>query len=190
MKGHLFFIMWVSGSGKGTLRTNLRNHGIENLEFLKSYVTRDMRPGEIQGDMYNFVSKDEFESGIKDNHFLEYELVHKVAYYGTKKSDVDTGLEAWKILMKEVDAQWLRQVIEKHPSFREDFTSFFLNVPNTEMEKRYFQRNPEWKIDDIQNRLESSALERELAQKYCDHIIDATQSPEKVLKDVLKIIKK
>lgn len=180
--------MWVSGSGKGTLRTNLRNHKIENLEFLKSYVTRDMRPWEINGDMYYFISRDEFEEGIKNDDFLEYELVHKVAYYGTKKHDIDTGLENGKILMKEVDTKGLKQVIENHPDLRENFTSFFLDVPNEEIERRYFERNPDGKKEDIINRLESTLIEREQAKKYCDHIVDATRSPEEVLKCVLQIM--
>jgi len=181
--------MGVSGSGKGTLRKNLLAHGIENLEFLKSYVTRDMRPWEVDGDTYWFITREAFEAAIKNDEFLEYETNHKVAYYGTKKSDVDQWLQDGKILMKEVDTKGLKQVIEKHPDFREHFTSFFLDVPNTEMERRYFERNPDGKIEDIQNRLDSTLFEREQAQKYCDHIIDATQSPEEVLQEVLKIMK-
>lgn len=190
MQGHLYFIMGVSGSGKGTLRTNLKNHGIENLEFLKSYVTREMRPGEVDGDTYWFISNKEFEAAIEKWEFLEYELVHKVAYYGTKKWEIDTWLEAGKILMTEIDTKWLKQVLEKHPDFREHFTSFFLNVSNEEMERRYLERHPDGCTNDIKNRLESATLEREQAEKYCNHIIDATQSPEDVLQEVLNIMKK
>gem|GEM_PF-2182246 len=51
-----------------------------------------MRPGEIDGDIYHFISSEQFKKSIANDEFLEYEIVHKVAYYGTKKSDVDTGL--------------------------------------------------------------------------------------------------
>lgn len=181
--------MWVSGSGKGTLRANLAKHDGQNIDFLKSYVTRDMRPGEIDGDTYWFISREEFEESIEKNEFLEYELVHKVAYYGTKKTEVDACLEKWNIVMTEVDTKGLGQVIEKHPHFRDNFSSFFLDVPNAEMERRYFERNPDGKIEDIQNRLDSAIFEREQAQKYCDYIIDATQDPKQVLKEVLDIMK-
>ncbi len=189
-KWHVYFIMWVSGSGKWTLRNNLKQQAIKNLEFLKSYVTREMRPGEKNGDVYYFISKDEFETAIQNNEFLEYELVHKVAYYGTKKWEIDLGLKQWKILMTEIDTKGLKQVQEKHPNFRKNYTSFFLNVPNEEMERRYLERHPEGSRDDIKNRLESATLEREQAQEYCDYIIDATQSPEEVLQDILAIIKR
>jgi guanylate kinase len=182
--------MWVSGSGKGTLRKNLKNQGIENLEFLKSYVTREMRPGEENGDQYWFISKEEFEIAIEQNDFLEYEINHKVAYYGTKKSEVDAWLTAGKILMKEIDTKGLKQVIENHANFKVNFTSFFLDVSNQEMTRRYLERHPEGCENDIKNRLESASIEREQANKYCDYIIDASQSPEKVLEKVLQIIKK
>ena len=87
------------------MRKNLENLKMKNLEFLKSYVTREMRPGEVNGDMYHFVSHEDFEKGIQKNEFLEYEINHKTAYYGTKKSDVDEGLAAGKILMKEIDTK-------------------------------------------------------------------------------------
>ncbi len=53
-----------------------------------------MRPGEVDGDIYWFITKEEFEHGISQNDFLEYEINHKVAYYGTKKSEVEQGLAA------------------------------------------------------------------------------------------------
>lgn len=182
--------MGVSGSGKGTLRSNLKAQNIRNLEFLKSYVTRDMRPGEINGDQYFFITGEEFERVIESKDFLEYELVHKVAYYGTKKSEVDDGLAAGKILLKEVDTKGLKQVLDNHPDFRKSFTSFFLDVSNDEMTRRYLERHPEGNKHDIDNRLQSASLERQQAKKYCDYIIDASQSPEVVLGEILSIIQK
>jgi guanylate kinase len=103
---------------------------------------------------------------------------------------VDAGLESGKTLFKEVDTKGLKQVSENHPNFRPEYTSFFLDVPNAEMERRYLERHPDGHSSDISNRLESATLEREQAQVYCDHIIDATQSPEQVLEEVLNIMKK
>ena len=188
MKGHLYFIMWVSGSGKGTIRKNLEKEQISNLEFLKSYVTRDMRPWEINGDIYYFVSRDEFEESIEKWEFLEYETNHKVAYYGTKLTEVENGLKEWKTLFKEVDTKGLKQIHEKHPDFRENYTSFFLDVPDEVLRERFFSRNPDGSEADFQNRLESTIFERAQADEYCDYIIDATQTPEAILEEVLAII--
>jgi len=149
-----------------------------------------MRPGEVNGDVYYFITREEFEDAIEKSEFLEYEVNHKVAYYGTKKTEVDAGLSAGNIIMTEIDTKWLKQVIEKHPDFRESFTSFFLNVPDDEIRRRFYQRNPDWKTEDIENRIESTLFEREQAKQYCDYMIDATQSPEQVLQEVLQIMNK
>jgi dephospho-CoA kinase len=44
--------------------------------------------------------------------------------------------------------------------------------------------------EELKIRINSAIMEETEAKKYCDVIIDATQSPEKVLTEVLKIIKK
>ncbi len=81
--------------------------------------------------------------------------------------------------MKEVDTKGLKQLHEKHPDFKENYTSFFLDVPDEILRDRFFQRNPEGCEEDFQNRMESTIFERQQAQKYCDYTIDATQNPKK-----------
>lgn len=188
MQGHLYFIMGVSGSGKWTLRQNLKNTNA-NISFVRSYVTREMRPGEINGDMYWFVDLEEFKKSIDKNEFLEYEVNHKVAYYGTKFADIENGLSAWKILVKEIETKWLKQIAEKHPELRNTYTSIFLDIPDEVVRKRFYERNPQGKMIDLENRIESCQKEREAAQNLCDYIIDASVSPELVLHEVLKIMK-
>ncbi|MDQ7023175.1 MAG: hypothetical protein Q9M97_06665 [Candidatus Gracilibacteria bacterium] len=88
-KGKLYLILGTSGAGKGTLRKNLEKAELDNLEFIKSNVTRKMREGEVNGDIYNFISEESFKKMIENNEFLEYEYVHNHAYYGTKLVDVE-----------------------------------------------------------------------------------------------------
>ena len=188
-KGHLYFILGVSGSGKGTLRDNLQKTNLKkDLLFVHSYVTRPMRPGEVNGDKYHFVSEEKFLEDVKKWDFLEYEWVHNAAYYGTKKQDVEDGIAAGKIVLSEIDTKGLKQVLEKHPKFQKHFTSFFLDISDEVIKARYLERHPEGCLDDIKNRLESAQFERDQAEEYCDYIIDASQSPEAVLEEVLAII--
>ncbi len=90
--------------------------------------------------------------------------------------------------MKEIDTKGLKQLEKKHPKFRKNYTSFFLDVPNDILRERFFERTTGASEDDFQNRLESAIFEREHADEYCDYLIDATQSPEAVLEEVLAII--
>lgn len=91
-------------------------------------------------------------------------------------------------MLSEIDIKGLKQVLEKHPQFQKHFTSFFLDISDEVLQSRYLERHPEGCIDDIKNRLESAQFERTQAEEYCDYIIDATQSPESVLEEVLAII--
>ena len=186
--GHLYFIMWVSGAGKWTVLDWLKIEKNKKIQFLKSYVTRRMRPWEKNWDIYWFISNEEFEEWINNNDFLEYEINHKVAYYGTKKSEVEEGLKKWNTLIKEIDTKWIIQLQEKHPDFRKNYTSIFLDVPDEVLRSRFFERNPEWKEQDLDNRIESAEFERKQAEQYCDHIIDASQSKDDVLSEIKKII--
>lgn len=188
-KGHLYFIMWVSWAWKGTLRENLDKLDIEDIYYLKSSVTRPVREGETPGYIYNFISFDEFSESIKNDEFLEYELVHNLHYYWTKKSDFYDWINSWKTMIKEIDMRGLIQLHEKKPEIKNDYTSIFLTLPEEKVRERILSR---WELSEqeIQNRIDSTKMEVDNAKIYCDYIIDASKSPEDVLKEFLEIIGK
>ena len=63
-KGHIFFISGPSGVGKGTVIDLLRTRHPEFV-FPPSCTTRDPRPGEVEGETYYFISKEEFEAKLQ-----------------------------------------------------------------------------------------------------------------------------
>ena len=149
-----------------------------------------MRPGEVDWDIYHFISEEEFKNEIAADNFVEYVFVHKMAYYGTKKSDVLSGIKSGKILLKEVDTIGLGDIQRDFPELRDSYTSIFLDIPEEVMRERNLERNPDTSIEELEKRAESMRHEREAAAEICDHIIDATQTPEQVMEDVLEIMKK
>ena len=56
----LVILSGVSGAGKDTIKKELIKR-MENVISLPSFTSREMRPGEIEGDHYHFISKEEFE---------------------------------------------------------------------------------------------------------------------------------
>ena len=149
-----------------------------------------MRPGEINGDMYNFIPEEDFKDAIQEDEFLEYAYVHQAGYYGTKKSDVLEGIEDGKVLIKEIEYQGLAKIKQELPDFEKHYTTIFLNVPEDIMIARNKERNPDVTQDEIDKRLLSLKEEVKNIEEDYDHVVDATQTPEKVMKDVLEIIKK
>ena len=56
----LVILSGVSGAGKDTIKKELIAR-MPNIVTLPSFTSREMRPGEIEGGHYHFISKEEFE---------------------------------------------------------------------------------------------------------------------------------
>ncbi len=187
-KGHIYFIMWVSGAGKGTLIGWLKQKDL-NLHIPLSYKSRKKRDFEVDGVDSYFISVEDFQKQIKQKKFLEYALVHWVDYYGTKYDDVIlNGIEKNKIVIKELDVLWLIRLIDEKPELRKNYTTIFLNIPVSKLRDRIKKRGDNITEEELNRREKSAKMEEEEARKLCDYMLDATQTPEKVLKEVLDII--
>jgi len=188
-KGHIFFIMWLSGSWKSTLIKWLKDRNID-LYIPLSYKTREPRHFERNWVDAFFVSVEDFKKSIENNEFLEYAIVYWRDYYWTKFNDIiDNWVKKWKIVLKEVDILGLKRMMKEHPEFREFYTTIFLNIPVEKLRERINKRWEEISEEDIKAREQSAIMEEQEARKYCDYMLDATQEPEKVLQEVLDIIK-
>ena len=90
-RGLLIVISGPSGAGKGTICSNIRGE-MPNLVYSVSMTTREPRVGEKEGINYFFRTKEEFESLLSEDAFLEYAKVYD-NYYGTPKQHVMNLLE-------------------------------------------------------------------------------------------------
>ena len=165
--GKLILILGSSGSGKGTVLSHLRaNH--KEFVFPVSCTTRLPRPGEKDGEVYYFISKEEFKKRVDEDEFLEWAVVHEDNYYGTLKSEILKPLEEGKIVIREVDVQGLRSIRELLP--KEKFASIFLTVSGWEtLHHRILKRSvlPE---EEMERRRQSFLTEKEW-EKECDVVI-------------------
>ena len=76
MSNKLIIFSAPSGSGKTTVVKHLLNK-LENLAFSVSVTTRQKRPNEKNGKDYYFYSENDFLKALKNEEFLEYEVVSK-----------------------------------------------------------------------------------------------------------------
>jgi guanylate kinase len=135
-----YMILGPSGVGKGSIISKLKQK-LPNTIFPVSYTTREMRPGEVNGQTYNFISRNTFEEKIKNNELLEYALVHKKAYYGTDKQTILDGLNANKNVIREIDFQGYESV-KKILSPNQYKTIFITAGDWDSLEKRITSRSP------------------------------------------------
>lgn len=108
---HLVVISAPSGTGKTTLvRALLASNN--NMVAAVSYTTRTKRANELDGEDYNFVTNDVFESMIANGDLLEYAKVFG-NHYGTPKKEVNEQLSSGHNVILEIDWQGATQVKQK-----------------------------------------------------------------------------
>tara|TARA_R110000868_G_scaffold147070_1_gene368229 strand:+ start:1747 stop:2373 length:627 start_codon:yes stop_codon:yes gene_type:complete len=106
--GRLVVISAPSGGGKTSLIKELI---AKNKRLVKSisYTTRQMRPGEVTGVNYNFVSDSEFKELLDRNLFLEHAKVYDHRY-GTSKLWVENQLAKGVDVILDLDWQGARSI--------------------------------------------------------------------------------
>ena len=109
----LFTLSAPSGAGKTSLVKALLEKSDE-VAVCVSHATRAMRPGEVDGEDYHFISIDEFERMVANDEFLEHARVFD-NYYGTSQREVEKLLAQGKNVILEIDWQGARQVKQKLP---------------------------------------------------------------------------
>lgn len=166
--GKLFLVVGPSGSGKGTVIKRLsQKYG--GFIYPVSYTTRAPREGEIDGDVYHFVSKQKFEEMIRDEEFLEYAIVHSNNYYGTAKKEILTALENGAVVVREVDIQGFNSIKKIIP--KENLVSIFMRVSDPQDLRHRILRRGELPEEEIERRLESA--KKEIAQsKECNYEVE------------------
>ncbi|XP_010551780.1 PREDICTED: guanylate kinase 3, chloroplastic [Tarenaya hassleriana] len=108
----IIVISGPSGVGKDAVIKKLREVR-EGLHFVVTATSRAMRPGEIDGKDYFFVSRDEFLSMVEKDELLEYALVYG-EYKGVPKKQIREFMAKGYDIVLRVDiqgAQTLRKIL-------------------------------------------------------------------------------
>ncbi len=176
--GLLVVLSGPSGVGKGTVRKALFELEKHDLVYSISMTTRPPREGEVHGEDYYFVSREEFETRIKTNGFLEWaEFVGH--YYGTPKDKIQEQLEAGKEVVLEIEVEGALQVRKQMP----EAVFIFIAPPTKEaLYTRLLSRGTET-TDVILARMEKAKREFPIAHKY-DYIVindEVTNAADRIL---------
>ncbi len=163
-KGGIFIISGPSGSGKDTLLVELFKK-CPNIKFSISSITRPMREGEVEGEKYNFITRQKFEEMIRNDMLLEYN-VYADNYYGTPKAPVIDAAQKGYDMMIEVDVNGASNIRKKLP----EAVSIFIMPPSyQELRRRLSGRGTETE-EVIDKRMKIALSEIERAVEY-DYIV-------------------
>jgi len=163
-QGILFVISAPSGTGKSTLRENLR--ATPDFIYSISCTTRPPRPGEENGVDYHFLSEETFLRQIERGEMLEYALVHG-NYYGTLKAAVKEALEQGTDVLLDIDVQGAATIRETDDAMvRDSLVDVFIMPPTIEeLERRLRKRGTETE-EQVQQRLQTGREESKLWRLY------------------------
>ncbi len=131
MAGRLFVFSAPSGVGKTTItRQMVAEH--PNLRLSVSTTTRPIRPGEVDGEHYRFVSEADFRAAVARGQFLEWAEVHG-NLYGSDGAWVDTIVAQGLDVLFDIDVQGGHQI----RAARADSTLVLIVPPSwQELERR------------------------------------------------------
>lgn len=176
----IFVISGPSGSGKGAILQPLKK--MDNFKFTVSCTTRPKRSRETDGIEYYFLSNDEFDDGIKQEEFLEWEATYDYKY-GTKKSEVENILKSGKNCVLEIDVRGALNIKKIYP----DAVLIFIVPPSFEILKERLIRRGTETEKTLRKRLERYKKEILFKDKY-DYIVindDLTTAQQNLL-DIIK----
>ena len=184
-RGLLIIMSGPSGVGKGTIREELMKKDDLNLHYSVSMTTRGMRPGEVNGREYYFVSREEFDQNIAKDNLLEWaEFVGN--RYGTPRDKVEQMRDQGKNVMLEIEVNGTAQVLEKVQDG--GVLSIFIAPPSLEeLENRLRGRGTETE-EVIKSRVAKATHEFGFKDQY--KFIVVNDKLDKAVDDVRQIILK
>ena len=180
----LVLLAGVAGAGKNTVQRELMKRNSQ-IVAIPSYTSRPQRPGDIPGQTYHFVTKEEFENMIQENEFYEYD-VHHNNYYGTSKKVVNNAVKEGKIIVKDIDVNGIENLVKILKNDMKVVT-IFLRVPKEVLIERLKNRVDKPNQEEINLRISRLEYEESKIGQY-DYVIK-NNNLEKTVQVIEQIIK-
>jgi len=170
-RGILFVVSAPSGAGKSTLLNAIRPDA--DFTYSVSCTTRAPRTGEVDGEDYHFLSREEFARRVAAGEFIEHAVVHDHEY-GTLRATVTEQIEQGVDVMIDVDIQGAGQIRAESGTIAESLADIFIMPPSLdELRRRLLKRGTE-SSEQIDLRLTNAATEMESWRDYRYTIISGS----------------
>lgn len=160
MRGLLIVVSGASGTGKGTVCKKILAD-LPEVAYSVSATTRKPRPGEVDGREYYFLSREEFQTWIAEEKFLEYAEVYG-NFYGTPLNKIEERLNRGEDILLEIDVQGALNVKQKCP----EGIYIFLLPPSLEELKRRIEGRGTENPESLSRRLKNAVAEIKIGLQY------------------------
>ena len=180
-RGKIIIIVAPSGTGKSTLIKKI-NEDFKDLHWSVSFTTRGIRPGEVDGKHYFYISREEFLNKKDQGDFIEWAEVHG-NFYGTSKSFVDTKITEGHGMLFDLDVQGTDLMKD---IYGDEAHAIFIAPPSIDtLEKRLRGRGTD---DDDVIRLRLNNAKEELSRKNDYDYLVINDDLEKAYGDLKDVV--
>ena len=183
-RNKIIIITAPSGAGKTSI-THYLLHKYPQLAFSISAATRSARGLEKNGVDYYFLKLEDFQHKIRQNEFVEWEMVYEGKYYGTLKSELERIWANDQIPMLDIDVKGAIHVQQQYP---QTSLSLFIEPPGVaELRRRLESRGTETE-ESLQARVNKASYEISFKHHF-NHVI-LNDKLEKACHEAAAIVEK
>jgi guanylate kinase len=147
-----------------------------------SATTRRMRPEEVDGRDYHFLTPEEFERRVEAGDFLEH-VTYAGSRYGTLRSEIERILSQGRSPLVEIELEGARAVRRAVP----DAVSVFIAPPSFRELIRRLETRATDSRDEIAERLRASRVELEAMHEFDHRIVNA--DAERAVEELADVIR-
>ncbi|MET0244579.1 MAG: guanylate kinase [Flavitalea sp.] len=166
--GKIIIITAPSGAGKTSITKQLLIN-FPQLAFSISAATRKARENEVNGKDYYFLALEDFQDKIKNNKFIEWEMVYEGKYYGTLRAELDRIWENGQVPVLDID---VKGAIHVQQQFPESTLSIFIEPPSiAELRRRLESRGTETE-QSLQDRVNKASYEISFKEHFNSVILN------------------
>jgi guanylate kinase len=140
-----------------------------------------MRPGEVNGVDYHFLTPEEFERRVAAGEFLE-SVTYAGNRYGTLRSEIDRRLAEGRSVVVEIELKGARAVRELLP----DAVSIFVAPPSMAEAARRLERRATEDRADIAARLAAGRVELEAIGEFDHRVVN--DDVERAVEEMARLV--
>lgn len=179
----ILIITAPSGAGKTSITRHLLEL-IPQLAFSVSAATRSARGNERNGVDYYFMSVEDFQQKIRDQQFVEWEMVYEGKYYGTLKSELDRIWGNGQVPVLDIDVKGAIHVQQQYPN---STLSIFIEPPSVDELRRRLESRGTETVESLQARVNKASYE--ISFKHHFHRIVINAQLDQAREEAMGIVK-